>query len=1203
MRKLTFIFTWAVFMLSCTNQEKKQQVLTTSENKPVPPHLTILSDLPDSLQPKITYLANAAQPKTISVPTGGSRTYTPQNTNGKIKLMPPTQKFLPVLRNSDGTIIRDGHDGTFVMGEGGTSNFRYFTTDNGLALDGISCSMMDSKGNLWFGTWGGGISRYDGKSFTNFSVDQGLVSSLILSIAEDADGNLWFGTLGSGVCRYDGRTFTTFTTANGMSDNTVWSILPDTDGNIWFGTASGVSYYDGKNATSFASSHVLANKTVMCIAEDKFGNLWFGTVEGGVSKYGPNVSDKAEENSFTTYTTDSGLANNVVLCICPDKAGKIWIGTYGGGASCYDGKTFTTYTVDSGLANNQVLSIIESYNGDLWFSTEGGGVCRYDGTSFTSYSKDNGLSNDAVKSITEDRKGNLWLGTFGNGIISYDGKAFRKFSQKHGLSNYKINCIAEDDKNNLWFGTDDSGVCCFDGRSFTTYTINQGLAENSVLGITKDSKGNLWFGTNRGGVSCFDGHAFTTYATANGLANYKVMCIKEDRNGTIWFGTYEGGLCRFDGKSFTTFSVAQGLANDKIMCIAEDNEGALWCGTYGGGVSRFDGKSFLTYAAGQGLASDNVYSIIQDKKGNLWLGTEAGLNVISAEDLKKTTILSHHPSEGKSDSFGSPEQGNVFLRKFSKSDGLPNDFVTQVIELPDGRIAVGTNKGIATFTAAENLTQLSNVKNFNSATGYPVKDINVGQPGMIVDSKGVIWAGTGAEKTALVRFDPGALLPDTLSPIIVVSGIKINQENISWNSLGALHSNPKETQPARATIESNVSPTYITEEYNSFGRILTDVERDSMKTKFGNITFDSISRFYPTPKNLVLPYRHNNITIEFNAIETGRPEMVTYSYILEGYDKEWSPALKTTSATYGNIGEGTYTFKVRARVADASWSQPATYTFEVLPPWYRTWLAYLIYILLFIAALRMFSKWRERSLRKDKEVLENTVNQRTEELVQKNIVVEQQKAEVEKEKMRSEKLLLNILPEEVAEELKSTGTTVAKYYDDVTVIFTDFENFTHAAERMSPQALINELDICFSKFDEITAKYNIEKIKTIGDAYLAVAGIPIADPKHAENAINAAREINAFMEERKARLGDSTFGIRIGIHSGSIVAGVVGLTKFAYDIWGDTVNIAARMEQNSESGKINISHTTYELVKNKFTCNYRGEHEVKGKGYLRMYYL
>ena len=207
-----------------------------------------------------------------------------------------------------------------------------------------------------------------------------------------------------------------------------------------------------------------------------------------------------------------------------------------------------------------------------------------------------------------------------------------------------------------------------------------------------------------------------------------------------------------------------------------------------------------------------------------------------------------------------------------------------------------------------------------------------------------------------------------------------------------------------------------------------------------------------------------------------------------------------------------------------------------------------------------------------------------------------------KERRKSEKLVLNILPAEVAAELKEKGYSAAKHFNNVTVMFTDFVSFTTASERLGPQELVDELHACFKVFDDIMLRNHVEKIKTIGDAYLAVSGLPAADPDHAKNVVNAANEIAAFMRDRYAKMGDRTFQVRLGIHSGNVVAGIVGTRKFAYDIWGDTVNIAARMEQNSEPGRINISETTYHLVKDKFDCEYRGEIEAKNKGHLKMYF-
>lgn len=224
-------------------------------------------------------------------------------------------------------------------------------------------------------------------------------------------------------------------------------------------------------------------------------------------------------------------------------------------------------------------------------------------------------------------------------------------------------------------------------------------------------------------------------------------------------------------------------------------------------------------------------------------------------------------------------------------------------------------------------------------------------------------------------------------------------------------------------------------------------------------------------------------------------------------------------------------------------------------------------------------------------------------LQENNVLLSKTLDALKTEKQKSDDLLLNILPGEVADELKVRGVTTAKQFDHVTVLFTDFVNFTQASERMNPQQLVDELHTCFKTFDEITGKYSIEKIKTVGDAYLAAAGLPVSDSDHAENVVRASIEIARFMNERFASSGGSTFNIRIGIHSGPVVAGIVGVKKFAYDIWGDTVNTAARMEQNSEPGKINVSETTHELVKDKFNFTYRGEIEAKGKGQMKMYFV
>jgi class 3 adenylate cyclase len=212
---------------------------------------------------------------------------------------------------------------------------------------------------------------------------------------------------------------------------------------------------------------------------------------------------------------------------------------------------------------------------------------------------------------------------------------------------------------------------------------------------------------------------------------------------------------------------------------------------------------------------------------------------------------------------------------------------------------------------------------------------------------------------------------------------------------------------------------------------------------------------------------------------------------------------------------------------------------------------------------------------------------------------------IEMERRRSDQLLLNILPEEVAQELKDDGKVQARKYESVSVLFTDFKGFTAYAEQLPPEELVACVDFYFSKFDEIIEKYDIEKIKTVGDAYMCAAGLPDPNPRHAVKIVEAALEIAEFVEKtREEPTHDMPrFDIRIGINSGPVVAGVVGTKKFAFDIWGDTVNIASRMESNSESGKVNISENTYELIKDAFECEYRGEIAAKNRGRLKMYFV
>jgi class 3 adenylate cyclase len=344
---------------------------------------------------------------------------------------------------------------------------------------------------------------------------------------------------------------------------------------------------------------------------------------------------------------------------------------------------------------------------------------------------------------------------------------------------------------------------------------------------------------------------------------------------------------------------------------------------------------------------------------------------------------------------------------------------------------------------------------------------------------------------------------------------------------------------------------------------------------------------------LELPHDKNHLTFVFTGISLAYPEKVRFRWILEGYDPDWSPITATQRVTYSNIPPGDYTFKVMARNASGIWNeQPVTYTFTIAPPFWQTntfrFGGGATLLLGFFGLVRL----RERNLRRDRLRLEATVTKRT--------------AELASEKERSDELLRNILPASTAEELKRKGTADARRYEHCTVLFSDFKGFTTFSSRMDSDTLVAELDHYFRLFDTLCGIHGLEKIKTIGDAYMCAAGLPEPSPTHALDAVLMALGMLDAVErsnaERRAK-GLQEWPVRIGLHSGPVVAGVVGEKKFAYDIWGDTVNLASRMESNGEAGHVNISGPVYAQVMDLVVVRPRGPIKVKGKGEVQMYFV
>lgn len=899
-----------LFAVACTNRQATVAIEETQDSI-IPHEVTILADLPDSLQPKTIRLDTMPSPTKIIIPK-----------HGKVAIAnrivrPPEKHYLPVLKDKNGNVIKNKAGDPFVLGIGGIGHFKNLTTKDGLTMDGVTTSFTDRKGNIWIASAGGGVACYDGVGIKNYTIENGLTNNVVACFTEDKEGNIWMGSEESMVTCYNGRSFRSFSLAKTKSNGRVNAILQDSKGNMWFGTSlAGLFIDDGDTIINHTAIGIAANH-VKCLNEDSAGNIWIGT-RGGLFCY--------TGKRFNSYFLKDGLPSMTILSIETDEKHNVWIGTTKGVCK-YDGKVFTAYTETDGMPQGTIYAIKKDSKNNLWFAHDRG-VSKYEGSFFTTFTKSEGLAGELASSLTEDKAGNIWIGTQTAGVGCYYGNAFTYFNHTLGLPDKHVYCIAEDSAGNICFGSYGAGVYVYDSKSFTVLGTDQGLQTNFIHSIYKNKSKKLLIGGGVG-VDMYNGHSFTNFR----ILGNAVLYISEGSDNNIWFATSVEGISKFDGNTITRYTAKQGLADNFIYGTVQDDEGNMWFTSAGNGVSYFNGSSFINYTTAQGLPHNYTFCSAKDKAGNIWLGTSNGVAFVSAENIKKL-------------SYGTTMPPGLF-KNFNKADGLPDNFIVQLLCLQDGKMAIGTNNGIAVFNISEDHNRLTDLELYNTSTGYSIKDINGRQNCLFEDSKGVLWGGTGSGENLIVRLDRSKVHRDTTPPTVVIRDLKINSNPVCWSFL-----------KTAKNIDSNTTQPYITEEVFKYGRKMNAAERDSIKNKYISLQFDSLSTTNYIPQNLVLPYEFNEVTIDYGAIEPGRPFMVNYQHFLEGYDREWSQVTKNTGATFGNISAGTYTFMLKAQSPDGIWSEPTAYTFKVLPPWWGTWWFRTLIFLVIAGILYAIYRWR-----------------------------------------------------------------------------------------------------------------------------------------------------------------------------------------------------------------------------------------------------
>ena len=993
---------------------------------------------------------------------------------------------------------------------------------------------------------------------------------------------LLFLPMGGNAQRYF---FENVSVQQGLPASKVYCAAQGNDGTIWIGTEAGLASYDGITVYNHGTADGVASGGVRALLVDKDGGLWAGHLEGGLTHF--------DGRRFRTLTVGSGITS-AITGIVQDRSGKIWLSTAGQAAWSLgtlpeEGNAITAeqHGEASGI-KNKLLSMTEFQDGTICFVEDGGGLPTIKDGRTADLALPGALGLFNPTSVFQDSHGSIWVDTQGGGAFRVEPKTnrFDRFDIGNGMNSNTVICFGEDGVGNVWIGTIDGGASVVSNSGVRTYGLNNGLHGRFVRCVVRDREGNLLIGTSDSGLDIFKGDRFVSYDEADGLIDPKVFAVMEDRNGRTWFGTNAGISILSNNAPPEFITVQKGqLTTNFIRSLKEDEKGYVWVGTENGGLLRYDpragGKAVDAVEVSGSLADLKVTALELGQPGEIWVG---GLN-----GLRRYL----------------PGSGTV-PTVYTEEEGLAGNNVTSIYRDHNGTIWVGST--------VNGITRIDNGKAVRVDLGRSFAASCFTQ-----DKEGRLWVGT--EGQGIIVLENGkevqrftteeGLLSNTIKALGVDGSghvwIGTNKGLNKWRHKkdGFIAFTERagftgiEVKPNAVCTLENGGILFGT--VNGATRVGSEQESDRSVPPLVTIRAWKVNlEDRPLVMDMSLDHTERNVRIVYGSVALSDPAAVRYQYKLEGLDEDWQPITTATEAHYPALPAGNYTFKVKAMDRTGEWTDPpAEFRFSMLPPWYRSWWFYTALALFIGVTLFSYIKVRERQLRTRNLILERKVDERTAEVVAQSKEIEGQKVEIEG-------LLLNILPKEISEELKVNGKATARRHDEVSVMFTDMKGFTKAAEKMTPEELVNELDECFIHFDDIIGKYGLEKIKTIGDSYMSAGGVPRSDKFHAHKSVLAGLEIRELMAEWKRQReakGKVPWVLRIGIHSGPVVAGVVGKRKFAYDIWGDTVNTASRMESSGEPGELNISGDTYELVKDCFECTHRGQVEAKNKGKIDMYFV
>ncbi len=546
--------------------------------------------------------------------------------------------------------------------------FKNLTIEEGLSNSILLSIEQDKDGVIWLGTNNGGVTKYNGTSFTYLSIKDSLPDNIIYCIKEDHIGRLWIGT-NNGLSIYDGKTFKNYTTKDGLVHDRVYHILFDKNHTAWIGTGQGVSVFKNDSLQPFDKFENLNKALVINTYEDKNGTIWFSTLSHGLFSLSKNKLENInEENGLASkyvYSVNEdadgllyvfahrglySLKNNELTELLPnnspglvsyygseiDQFGVMWIASSKGVFKYKEG-TFQHFSIENGLVDNDIWKIFRDEENNLWFISKVKGLSMLASERFFKYQPKN-LPNNIVSSLNRSSKGNLWIGTK-TGVVIDDSNKRILLNKKSRLPSEQIFAMLEDGAR-TWIGTN-SGVAFVEKGKITNVEITGAKEYGKCFKIYKDKTGQIWFGTHKGLCLLKDGK-IVPYKP-NMFMDNPIYDICEDEKGVYWYGT-DNGLISYNGNAVTNYREVDGIKKGRVRTVIS-REGVLWVAS-SSGLYQYDGKEFTRYADKEGLSSNNIMGLIFDQEGNLWAGLSYGVVKATIKDNKAISFQAYGPEEG-----------------------------------------------------------------------------------------------------------------------------------------------------------------------------------------------------------------------------------------------------------------------------------------------------------------------------------------------------------------------------------------------------------------------------------------------------------------------------------------------------------------------------------------------------------------------------